>query len=537
MYTQTKLEHKRLYRVISCLALSFVAFFFFSCSAEYSSGGKTGSADTGFYSFSIKWPEGTAVLESNATVSRAVDCATEGINTVIAAFYDSDGNILNYPPKVSDCLDHNDSITGLPAGSNYRLLVTCEDASGTVLFEGESLGITIVAGKTTQGGEIQMTVVTTPTCTDSDSDTYYAESGCGTTVDCGDNDDTIYPSATEVCDDNKDNDCDGNTDCEDTNCFDNAACMTTNEPPIAPTNISAVPGDGEIALNWDSVFNAVTYNLYWLTTTGVSKTNYEGTISNITTNSYTHTGLVNGIIYYYVVTAQNPYGESDDSEELFATPVENYIPLLLETDTINSVGEKHYYEVTVSSGENLFINLNIDYPWAHRFYLYAKYGSLPTETDYDAISNSGSDEAIGIFNTQAGTYYIMIFADGLYSLNNGNYTITGATKLPILNFEIPIDNSIVTENEKHYYQVTIPTGENLFINLNIDYASVHRFYLYAKFGSLPTQTDYDTISNTGDDEIISIFNTQAGTYYIMIFADGLYSLNNGNYTITASTSL
>jgi len=45
------------------------------------------------------------------------------------------------------------------------------------------------------------------TCTDADSDNYYAEEGCGTPLDCNDEDATIYPWATELCDD-KDNDCD-----------------------------------------------------------------------------------------------------------------------------------------------------------------------------------------------------------------------------------------------------------------------------------------------------------------------------------------
>ena len=35
---------------------------------------------------------------------------------------------------------------------------------------------------------------------------------------------------------------------------------------------------------------------------------------------YTHTGLINGTTYYYVVTAANQYGESAESKEVSATP-------------------------------------------------------------------------------------------------------------------------------------------------------------------------------------------------------------------------
>lgn len=70
-----------------------------------------------------------------------------------------------------------------------------------------------------------------PTCTDNDNDGYYAEAGCGTLVDCNDNDDTIYPGAPEQCDE-KDNDCDGQVD-EDNVCGGNeCACPEDNTPPM-----------------------------------------------------------------------------------------------------------------------------------------------------------------------------------------------------------------------------------------------------------------------------------------------------------------
>ncbi len=50
------------------------------------------------------------------------------------------------------------------------------------------------------------------TCTDADSDGYYAESGCGTEVDCNDNDPNVNPGAMEVCGDSVDNNCDGAVD-------------------------------------------------------------------------------------------------------------------------------------------------------------------------------------------------------------------------------------------------------------------------------------------------------------------------------------
>jgi len=47
-----------------------------------------------------------------------------------------------------------------------------------------------------------------PECTDADSDGYYAQTGCGTPVDCNDANNRVYPNAPELCD-GIDNQCPG----------------------------------------------------------------------------------------------------------------------------------------------------------------------------------------------------------------------------------------------------------------------------------------------------------------------------------------
>jgi hypothetical protein len=49
-------------------------------------------------------------------------------------------------------------------------------------------------------------------CADNDGDGYYTHSVCGTALDCNDSDNDINPGAPEICDDGKDNDCDGEVD-------------------------------------------------------------------------------------------------------------------------------------------------------------------------------------------------------------------------------------------------------------------------------------------------------------------------------------
>ncbi len=90
-------------------------------------------------------------------------------------------------------------------------------------------------------------------------------------------------------------------------------------PPSAPTGVAASGGNGQVQINWNSVSGATSYNIYWSTASGVTPQN--GTkIANVT-SPYTQTGLTNGTIYYYVVTAVNSSGESAASTpQAQATP-------------------------------------------------------------------------------------------------------------------------------------------------------------------------------------------------------------------------
>ncbi|MEM3484076.1 MAG: fibronectin type III domain-containing protein [Candidatus Methanomethyliaceae archaeon] len=88
--------------------------------------------------------------------------------------------------------------------------------------------------------------------------------------------------------------------------------------PEPPTGVTATAGDGQVTLTWSPVQGASSYNLYWGTVAGVSKSS--GTrIANVT-SPYTHAGLSNGVTYYYVVTAVNTVGESRESVPVSATP-------------------------------------------------------------------------------------------------------------------------------------------------------------------------------------------------------------------------
>jgi cellulose 1,4-beta-cellobiosidase len=93
-------------------------------------------------------------------------------------------------------------------------------------------------------------------------------------------------------------------------------------PSTAPSGVIATAGNGQVVLNWAPVAGATSYNIYYATTSGVTKTNtfnvYYNAVSPTPINGVI--GLINGTTYYFVVTALNSFGESTVSAEVSATP-------------------------------------------------------------------------------------------------------------------------------------------------------------------------------------------------------------------------
>ena len=89
--------------------------------------------------------------------------------------------------------------------------------------------------------------------------------------------------------------------------------------PAAPGALSATPGDTQVTLSWNAVPAAVSYNIYWSTSPGVTTAN--GTEIPGAANPYTQTALVNGTTYYYIVTSANSAGESPPSSQVSAAPI------------------------------------------------------------------------------------------------------------------------------------------------------------------------------------------------------------------------
>ena len=88
--------------------------------------------------------------------------------------------------------------------------------------------------------------------------------------------------------------------------------------PAAVTNLSALGASKSVTLNWTGSLYAATYNIYRGTTPGGE--NATPIATGVTANTYTDSGLTNGVTYYYYIVAVNSVGSSAPSNEASAVP-------------------------------------------------------------------------------------------------------------------------------------------------------------------------------------------------------------------------
>jgi subtilase family serine protease len=97
----------------------------------------------------------------------------------------------------------------------------------------------------------------------------------------------------------------------------NSAIRSCLGPPAVPSGLTAVAGDKKVTLTWSGAAGATSFAIKRSVTAGGP---YTVVASGLKAKTYTDTAVVNGTLYYYVVTGANTQGESANSNEAFATP-------------------------------------------------------------------------------------------------------------------------------------------------------------------------------------------------------------------------
>ena len=114
--------------------------------------------------------------------------------------------------------------------------------------------------------------------------------------------------------------------------FDNVTApgWPASTPPAMPTNLAATAGEAQVALSWSASSDAADYLVKRSVLNG-------GGYVNIATNAgvaFTNTGLANGTLYYFVVSAQNSAGESTNSAPVCARPT-SLAPVALNVTNVS----------------------------------------------------------------------------------------------------------------------------------------------------------------------------------------------------------
>ena len=102
---------------------------------------------------------------------------------------------------------------------------------------------------------------------------------------------------------------------------------------FVPANLSATAGYNEATLDWDKVSGATIYKIFWASSSGVNSSST--TITSISDDNYTHTGLNGGSTYYYKVAAATTTGTGTLSNEVSVAPLEYFSTKQMGTSSLD----------------------------------------------------------------------------------------------------------------------------------------------------------------------------------------------------------
>lgn len=124
--------------------------------------------------------------------------------------------------------------------------------------------------------------------------------------------------------------------------------LATNGTPSIPHGLSAVADNTKVVLNWLTSAGATSYNVKRSTTNGGPYV----TIASTTTPNFTNTDLLNGVTYYYVISAVNGSGESTNSTQVSASIVLPLVNLALNKPAMVSSTQSGFPASNAVDGNN-----------------------------------------------------------------------------------------------------------------------------------------------------------------------------------------
>ena len=240
--------------------------------------------------------------------------------------------------------------------------------------------------------------------------------------------------------------------------------VTPSEPetaPNAPTNLAATAESStSIALTWDAVNGATSYNIY---------DNEDNLVASTENNAYTITELTPATNYCYTVTAVNAIGESESSDKVCAeTPAEGSSSF----EGVVTIG-------TQSVGKPLPVYTNYKYGYSQQIYTQAEVNPSGTASGSNITKIAFTQSNDIKDKTRNVVVYMQNTSKASFTSNSDWVTVTDAEKV--------YEGTLSISGTNAYYEITLDkpfkyTGENVliaFLDNSGSWFSTVNFYSYS----------------------------------------------------------
>ncbi|ULL16622.1 hypothetical protein DVH26_20550 [Paenibacillus sp. H1-7] len=233
-------------------------------------------------------------------------------------------------------------------------------------------------------------------------------------------------------------------------------------PQAAPTGLTAVAGDGQVTLTWDTVTGA-TYS-YNVSRSTAATGGFEEIGSDLNTNSFTDEEVENGKTYYYIVRASNEIGEGPATAPVSATPMDSTPPVT--TAVVEGTQQNGWYSGAVSVRLEATDNSSgVPSTFYKLTVTGATYGSTVTQATYGWLPYTGP---VTITEDEKFTFhYYSQDKDGNAETEktlNIQHDATG----PAIQSIAPVNNGRYSDSEQLTIQVNVgDTGSGLNPDLTV----------------------------------------------------------------------
>lgn len=151
-----KQENLKLFSYFYFFGLFILGFTLFACGDGNNN--SVNSSDTGSIAFNIVWDGGHSNRDARALTGNV--CVDYLLQTITARVTNAD-NTTTVASGSWACSDRHGTITGVPAGSDYQVIIEGSVAGGNIHWRGQVAGITVSANQATYAGTITVSYVGT----------------------------------------------------------------------------------------------------------------------------------------------------------------------------------------------------------------------------------------------------------------------------------------------------------------------------------------------------------------------------------------